>query len=80
MDLNLNETKTKIVDISESEVLFLGTNIKRAKEYSFSRPSHNRHLRRNYRKLRLEAPIPRILKKLTNANFLAKGKPAAKFV
>jgi hypothetical protein len=80
IDLNLSDSKTKITDISTSEALFLGTNIKRASQVSFSRPSHTRYLKRNSRKLRLEAPIRRILKKLQQANFLKGGKPSPKFV
>lgn len=80
MGLTLSETKTKITNINKSNVLFLGTRIKRANEYSFSRPSHNRILRRNSKKLRLEAPIPRIISKLHNADFMRNNESNPKFV
>ncbi len=80
MGLTLSEKKTKITNLNASRALFLGTYIKRATEYSFSRPSHNQYLRRNSKKLRLEAPIDHILNKLKDANFLRGGKPNPKLV
>lgn len=80
IDLKLSESKTKITDISVKYASFLGTNIKRASEHSFTRPSDTRHLKRNSRKLRLEAPMDRIFKKLREANFLKGNIPMPKFV
>jgi hypothetical protein len=80
MDLTLSDTKTKITNLNSSEAVFLGTIIKRARKYSYSRPSHNLILRRNSRKLRLEAPITRIIKKLHHANFMKNNKSSPKFV
>ena len=80
MGLTLSESKTKITNLNESQAMFLGTSIKRAREYSYARPSHNLMLRRNSKKLRLEAPITRIQKKLKDAGFIKFGKPYPKFV
>jgi len=78
--LKLSDTKTKITNINTDEALFLGTLVKRAREYSYSRPSHNNMLRRNSKKLRLEAPISRILKKLREADFMNGEKARPKLV
>ena len=80
MGLTLSELKTKITNLNDSRAMFLGTSIKRAREYSYSRPSHNLMLRRNSKKLRLEAPITRIQKKLKDAGFIKFGKSYPKFI
>jgi hypothetical protein len=80
LGLNLSETKTKITNLNSSSALFLGTTIKRAQEYSFSKIGSSRFLRRNSKKVRLEAPITRILKKLHNAEFMSDNKAHPKFV
>lgn len=80
MELTLSESKTKLTNINLSSALFLGTNIKRASKYSFARTSHNNLLRRNSKKLRLEAPISRILEKLKEADFIKSGKSNPKAV
>jgi hypothetical protein len=78
--LTLSESKTKITNLNISEALFLGTIIKRARRFSFSRPSHNHVLRINSKKLRLEAPIKRIIKKLHEADFMKNNDSCPKFV
>ena len=80
MGLTLSEKKTKITNLNTSRALFLGTYINRATEYSFSRPSHSQYLKRNSKKLRLEAPIEHILNKLKDADFWRNGKPSPKLV
>lgn len=80
MGLTLSDKKTKITNLNTSRALFLGTIIKRATEFSYSRTSHNQYLRRNSKKLRLEAPIDRILEKLSDADFIRSGKPSPKLV
>lgn len=80
MGLTLSEAKTKVTNINSSSALFLGTYIKRATEHSFTRMSHNSILRRNSRKIRLEAPMSRILNKLENAGFISSGLSIPKMV
>lgn len=80
MGLTLSDTKTKITNINSSHALFLGTNIKRASEYSFTRTSHNNILKRNAKNIRMEAPISRILKKLEDAGFIKSNIPHPKTV
>jgi len=80
MGLTLSETKTKITNLNTDKVLFLGTIIKRANEYSYSRSSHNNILKRNSKKIRMEAPIDRIVKKLHDADFMKNSKSCPKFV
>jgi hypothetical protein len=80
MGLKLSESKTKITNLNKSKALFLGTIIKRSNEFSYSRPSHNHILRRNSKKLRLEAPISIILNKLRDAGFMKNNKSNPKFV
>lgn len=80
MGLTLSDKKTKITNLNSSRALFLGTFIKRATELSYSRPSYNLYLKINYKKLRLEAPIDRILDKLADVDFIRSGKPSPKLV
>lgn len=81
--LNLNEEKTKIININKDRVLFLGT-------YLF-RSSHRRYVhivgvgdrkfrRRDALKIRLEAPLTRVLNKLMETQFIAKGKSSPKYI
>jgi hypothetical protein len=83
ISLNLNEKKTKITNINKDRVLFLGT-------YLF-RSSHRRYVdivgvggrklrRKDALKIRLEAPLTRVLNKLTEAQFMAKGKSYPKHI
>ena len=80
MGLTLSTAKTKVTNINISRALFLGTNIKRAAEYSFTRTSHKNILKRNYKKIRMEAPIERIMEKLEDAGFIKNGAPNPKTV
>lgn len=80
MGLQLSESKTKITNVNSQKATFLGTEIMRAQQYTYSRTSHNNYLRRNSRKLRLLAPMNRIERKLTEANFIREGLPHPKFV
>lgn len=80
IDLELSPSKTKITNTNLDKALFLGTEIMRAKEYTYTRPSHNHYLKRNSRKLRFLAPISRIEKILSDAGFMKNGKSYPKFV
>jgi group II intron reverse transcriptase/maturase len=80
INLTLSVTKTKITNISKSEVLFLGTKIYRAKHTKYVRIQQSSSIRRNSRRLRLDAPIIKILSKLHNADFMKKGRSHPKFV
>ena len=81
--LDLNKEKTKITNINKDRVLFLGT-------YLF-RSNHRRYVhvvgvgdrkfrRRDALKIRLEAPLTRILNKLMETQFIAKGKSSPKYI
>jgi group II intron reverse transcriptase/maturase len=80
--LTLSKSKTKITNINEQEITFLGTTIFRARKTSSTKMSHatQGYLKRNSKKLRLEAPLVRILKKLHEADFMKEGKSAPKFI
>lgn len=80
MGLALSKAKTKVTNLNTSKVTFLGTNIFRAREVSYSRKSDTSFLVRNSRKLRLEAPLKRILSKLHDTNFMENSKSTPKFV
>lgn len=80
INLTLSETKTKITNITKSEVMFLGTKIYRAKHTKFVRIQRTSSIRRNARRLRLDAPIVKILSKLHEADFMKKGRSHPKFV
>lgn len=72
LGFTLSESKTKITNLNKSKVSFLGTNIFRARSTTFARVKvgNVNILRRNSRKLRLEAPMNAIISKLHEANFM----------
>jgi retron-type reverse transcriptase len=76
--LKLSESKTKTTNVNVSKVLFLGTTITRAKHTKYSRIGTI--LKRNPRRLRMEAPLIRVKAKLKEAGFIKKGKSYPKFV
>lgn len=79
--MSLSESKTKITNINNSEIIFLGTKIYRAKHTKFVRIQRSSSfIRRNARRLRLDAPIIKILSKLHEADFMYKGRSHPKFV
>ncbi len=80
MGLTLNKTKTKITNINSDKLLFLGTVIYRAKHRRFSRLESTLSIKRNSQRLRMEGPISRIKKKLSEAGFILNGKSHPKFV
>lgn len=80
IELNLNETKTKVTSLNDDAVLFLGTKIFRSNHTSFSRIGSYRRLKRNKLGIRLEAPLNRINEKLTQASFIKDGKSSPKFL
>jgi len=80
MGLELSPSKTKITNINHEKATFLGTDIIRAKEYTYTRTTHNNHLKRNSKKLRFLAPMNRIEKRLTEVGFMKEGNSYPKFV
>lgn len=104
--LNLNEEKTKIININKDRVLFLGTYLFRSSPRpreagtgtriprtteSCGETSHRRYVhivgvgdrkfrRRDALKIRLEAPLTRVLNKLMETQFIAKGKSSPKYI
>lgn len=83
MGLELNGKKTQITNINKDRVMFLGT-------YLF-RSTHRRYVnivgvgerkfkRRDGLKIRLEAPLKRIIKKLSDSQFIIKGRSSPKYV
>jgi len=77
--LTLSRTKTRITNINDQGFLFLGTFIFRARRISFARLA-GALIKRNSKKLRLEAPLIRIMKKLHEADFMKAGKSNPKFI
>nr|ATI20532.1 group II intron reverse transcriptase/maturase [Juglanconis juglandina] len=80
MGLALSKAKTKLTNLNSSSFMFLGTKISRASEFSFARKSGTSLVVRNSKKLRLMAPLPRIVTKLHETDFMEKGKSSPKFV
>lgn len=78
LNLEVNMEKSKITHVGRAKALFLGVLIGR---------SHHRYFRdirsgsqRMALTLRMEAPLSRVVKKLTDAGFMSNGKPAPKFL
>ena len=78
LDLKLSESKTLITNANDGKALFLGTKIFRSQHQAFSRNSG--FVRRIGREIRLEAPLDRIIKKLTEAKFIHNGIPNPRFL
>ena len=76
MGLTLSESKTKITNLNKSYAFFLGVKIFRARATTFVTNISSKgssFIKRNSRKLRFEAPLNKILKKLEAVGFV-KGK------
>jgi group II intron reverse transcriptase/maturase len=78
LNLEVNMEKSKITHVGREKALFLGVLIGR---------SHHRYFRdirsgsqRMALTLRMEAPLSRVTKKLTEAGFMSNGKPAPRFL
>jgi hypothetical protein len=76
MKLELNTDKTKITNLYHDRALFLGVQFFMSRIYTY-REYWNKNRKRNYR---FEAPLTRIIKKLSNEKFLVNGKSAPRFV
>lgn len=78
LKLDLSENKTLITNANSERALFLGTEIFRTRHQKFSRklgfPT------RTSREVRLEAPLERIVKKLTEAKFVKNEIPLPRFL
>lgn len=79
MGLSLNVKKTLITHAGTNKALFLGTYIFKARART-TRTSSKGHTIRNSKEIRLEAPIKRIISKLTKANFIRNGRSWPKFI
>jgi hypothetical protein len=79
MGLDLNKEKTLITHAGTGKALFLGTYIFKARVQKLRRSDKNRIVR-NSREIRLEAPIQRIVSKLTKANYVRNGVSWPKFI
>jgi nicotine oxidoreductase len=79
MGLDLNIEKTLITHAGTGKALFLGTYIFKARVLKLHRSDKNRIVR-NSREIRLEAPIQRIVSKLTKANYIRNGVSWPKFI
>jgi len=79
LKLNLNKEKTLITHLQNEKALFLGTLIGKSRTRTFTKISLGQPIR-NPLKLRFEAPMERITKKLINASFIKNGRSAPKFL
>jgi group II intron reverse transcriptase/maturase len=76
--LTVSETKTKITNINENYVKFLGVYLSRGQEHSFRTLNNIRY--RNGLRLRLTVSLRDLKKKLTASSFMKNGKSAPKFL
>jgi hypothetical protein len=79
LKLEVSEDKTLITHVGTQKASFLGVLIGRSKITRFSRYSGGQHVR-NAPRLRFEASISKITKKLTVANFLIENQSKPKFL
>jgi group II intron reverse transcriptase/maturase len=79
MELDLNKEKTLITHTVTGKALFLGTYIFKSRVQRHRRSDKNRIIR-NSREVRLEAPIKRIVSKLTKASYVKNGVSWPKFI
>lgn len=78
--LTLSDYKTKITSLNTSKVLFLGTQIFRARVHSYAKLNKVSILINNPRQLRLVVPLNRIVNQLHMANFMKDNISYPKFV
>lgn len=78
--LTVSKTKTKITNLNNSKALFLGVELSRSNVTKFARERRSSSTKRVARKIRLTAPLDRIIKKLTETGFIVKQKPAPRFL
>jgi len=81
--LGLSESKTKITNLNKSYALFLGVKFFRSRTSTYLSNVSGKGsslFKRNTRKLRFEAPLNKILKKLESAGFFDGKKSTPKFV
>ena len=79
MGLDLCKEKTLITHAGTGKALFLGTYIFKARVQKYRSSDKNRIVR-NSREIRMEAPIQRIVSKLTKANFVRNDISWPKFI
>lgn len=79
LKLNLNKEKTIITHLQSDKAIFLGTLIGRARQRTYTKETIGQPIRNSLR-LRFEAPLDRITKKLIAANFMKNGRPAPRFL
>lgn len=77
--INLSLDKTLITDAKTSRTIFLGTSIGRAQHRSYS-ASGLGNRKRNALEIRLEAPLDRINRKLTETGFMKNKVPIPRFL
>lgn len=78
LDLELSEKKTLITNAKKGKALFLGTKIFRSRHQTYTKTAG--FARRIGREMRLEAPLDRIIKKLTEAKFIRNNESAPRFL
>jgi hypothetical protein len=81
--LGLNEEKTKITNINKDRVMFLGTNLFRSNNRTYMHNigvEKNKFSKSDRLNIRLEAPLKIIIKKLSESQYMAKGKPSPKYI
>ena len=82
--LTVCQKKTKITNLSTSKALFLGVELSRSNTMKFSRVKSSSRPRPTTKRLglrlRMTAPIARIIKKLTDTGFIVKNEPAPRFL
>jgi hypothetical protein len=74
----VNKGKTKITSINQEKAVFLGSYIKRSHHTKFT--NKNGIKTRLSKKLLFLAPLDRVRRKLTEANFIKDGKAQPRFL
>jgi group II intron reverse transcriptase/maturase len=81
--LELNQEKTKIININKDRVMFLGTYLFRSNNRRYLDivgVGKNKFRKRDSLNIRLEVPLKIIIKKLSESQFMAKGKSSPKYI
>jgi len=77
--LKVSETKTKITNLIEGKVQFLGVQLSRAKHVKTAAKSSS-HKQRQNRQLRFTVSLDRLRKKLSSAGFYKNGKATPRYL
>jgi hypothetical protein len=78
--LTVSEEKTKITNLGKEKAYFLGVELSRSRTMKFTKVGSSSFTKRLGLRIRMTAPLLKIMKKLTLTGFIVKGVPSPRFL